>query len=243
MISYAMKPVLFILSVFACLSCTHTPENEVGKEKVVLVHGYGRSPAAMKAISEFLEEAGYQVYNLGYSSMIRDIEGVKKEVFRKADKFIAGSTDRVHFVGHSLGGLLVRSYLDQRKPARLGNVVIMGSPNKGTPIVEHLRDKWYFPLGGPVTSSLSSKGSSFLASLKAPTYRLGVIAGVIEREDNESMIPGKDDGLVPLESAKVAGARDTIVMNVSHYRMRFDDRVMRQMLHFLQKVSFDHSRI
>lgn len=240
MAKYMFRITMVFVSIFIGTSCSHMPKNEPGKEKVVLVHGYGRSPAAMKAIAEYLEDAGYQVYRLGYSSMTRDIEGVKREVFRKADKFIANTDDRVHFVGHSLGGLLVRSYLDQRNLSQLGNVVIMGSPNKGTPLVEHLKDKWYFSLGGPVATSLSSKGSKFLQSLKAPYYRLGVIAGVVDRAGDEGIIPGQDDGIVPLESALVAGARDTIVLNVSHYMMRSDKRVLQQMLHFIKKVSFDH---
>lgn len=237
--------LFFILAIIPTFfSCSSIPKNEIGKEKVVLVHGYGRSPSAMWKMEEFLEKRGYQVYTIGYSSFTQDIDGIKNEFYQKVDKHLASAqNEKVHFVGHSMGGLLIRSYLGDRDVANIGNTVIMGSPNKGTPVVEALKDKWYFSLAGPAVNSLSSNGSPFLASLKKPDYNLGVIAGVIHKPEYESVLPGKDDGLVPFESTKVEGMKDFITLPVSHYHLRLDQIVFYQTLHFLREGRFLRSKV
>ncbi|NRA45687.1 MAG: alpha/beta fold hydrolase [Oligoflexales bacterium] len=143
-----------------------------------------------------------------------------------------------HFVGHSLGGLLVRSYLDRHEVGDLGRVVNIGSPAKGTPIVDYIKDRWWFPSAGEVVLSLGQSGSDFLDSLNPPYYQLGVIAGNLEYTDNEEAIPGVDDGVVPVSSTKVNGMQDFIVLPVNHTRMRYDDETMRQVLHFLKSGGF-----
>ena len=235
----------FLLTFFAWnfISCSHIPIDQRNKEKIVLVHGYGRSPSAMWRMSEFFEKAGYQVYNIGYRSITQDIDGIKDEFYSKVDKYLSTTNQKVHFIGHSMGGLLIRSYLGERKVHNMGNVVIMGSPNKGTPVVDKLKEKWYFPLGGPAIKSLSAKGSSFLRSLKRPYYKLGVIAGIITRPKNKDLIPGKDDGLVPFESTKVEGMKDMIVLPVSHYMMRYDQLVFNQVLYFIKNSEFKNKKL
>ena len=233
-----LKTFILLIVVASFLSCSHMPKNIKGKEKVVLVHGFGRSPKAMSDFGEFLESKGYQVYRVGYSSLTQDIEGIKEEFSKKVDKFIISTDDRVHFVGHSMGGLLIRSYLGEKTPRGLGNVVIMGSPSKGTPVVDHYKKKWYFSLAGPALKSLSASGSKFLKSLKKPDYNLGVIAGVVDRPSKEHILPGKDDGLVPFESTKVEGSKDFMVFNVSHYMLRYDQHVMDQVHFFLKNSKF-----
>ena len=114
----------FGLILMNFFGCQHVPKNEAGKEKVILVHGYGRSPGAMESFKEFLEGAGYQVYSVGYSSMTQDIDGIKKEFNSKVDRFISSTDDTVHFVGHSMGGLMIRSYLGENKPNKLGKNIL-----------------------------------------------------------------------------------------------------------------------
>ena len=102
-----------------------------------------------------------------------------------------------------------------------------------------MKSEWYFQFAGPAVHSLSSNGSEFLSSLKRPYYNLGVIAGIKENSYNDHILPGPDDGLVTVESAKVDGMSDFIAMNnISHTQMRYDSDVAAQVIHFLNHGKF-----
>lgn len=208
------------------------------KEVVILLHGYGRSASAMWKLEKYFTEAGYEVRSVGYSSLIQDVPSIQKELAKKLNKLLKNTKQKTHFIGHSMGGLLIRSYLGEHQIPNLGNVVTLGSPARGTPLADYYLEKWYGFLGGPALSSLSAKGSSFLNGLPTPHYDLGVIAGDIHREWRESVLPGKDDGLVPLSSTKVEGMKDFVVLPVSHYFLRYNEEVIAQALHFIQKGEF-----
>ncbi|MCV6607985.1 MAG: hypothetical protein OIF32_07230 [Campylobacterales bacterium] len=235
------KSLLFFLLAFVLTttSCT-TKENPTIKnnEAVILIHGFGRSETSMWYFKNKLEEAGYGVKTVGYSSLNQDMDGIKKEVYTDIDSQDLSNYKKVHFVGHSLGGLLVRSYLGEKKIENLGNVVIMGSPNKGTPAVDVFKNKWWFSLLGPAVKELGTSGTKFLTSLKKPYYNLGAIAGDSEIESYEYVLKGADDGLVTVESAKVEGMRDFIVLDSSHTMMRYNKSVIKQTIYFLKKGKF-----
>lgn len=210
------------------------------KEQVILVHGYGRSARAMNSMKRRFMAEGYLVHTMNYSSLTQSIEGIEDEVNQGIDQVLQAYPYRTHFVGHSLGGLLVRAYLGKRKPDRLGRVVLLGSPNQGTPAVDHLARKWWFGLIGSAAQSLSSSGSVFLSSLPQPTYPLGVIAGLSQRSFiRGAVFTGKHDGLVPLESTKVKGMQDFCVVRVNHTALRYHQPVFNHTVHFLKHGSFE----
>ncbi|MES2526671.1 MAG: alpha/beta fold hydrolase [Bdellovibrionota bacterium] len=231
-----MKTILMMILFFS--GCSNSPAIIENKEKVILVHGYGRSISAMKGIQDYLNHEGYQVIPIGYSSLTQDLDGIKKEFIAKVDSGLNGREAKVHFVGHSFGGLMIRNYLAEKTPKNLGNVVILGTPNKGTPLVDYIQDKWYYGLTGPALINLSSKGSVFLSSLQKPFYNLGVIAGNVSSSSRNSIFSGANDGLVPVESTKVDGMKDFIILPVNHYSMRSHPVVNRQIHHFLSKAEF-----
>ena len=220
-----------------------TPEDSSG-ETVVLLHGLGRSNLVTKTMAKRLFESGYSVKQIGYQSLFGDTpDEVVKEVTEQINACCSNLTKPVHFVGHSLGGLLVRAYLGENTVANLGRVVLLGSPNKGTPIVDGLKGDWLLEVAGEMTKALGTDDSSgFLSSLKAPTYTLGIIAGVADAGRSEE-IPGDDDGLVPLESTKVAGMSDFVILPVSHADMREDEQTFAQLLSFLKEGKFDHEAV
>ncbi len=231
----------FIL--FALLGCAHVPLHSSNNEQVILIHGFGRSNMAMWRLAERLEGAGYDVHRVGYGSFNRTIEEIQKEVFQQIETIRTTQKGRLHFVGHSLGGLLVRSYLGKAPLDNPGNVVIMGSPNKGTPVVDEYKDRWWFSLAGPAALSMRTNGSDFLTTLQSPYYNLGVIAGNSEMSGYEHILPGADDGLVPVESTKVAGMKDFIVINSSHTMMRYNEDAARQTIFFLKHGQFEKEQL
>ena len=229
-----------LLSLMGCSSyCINkTKPKTIQKEAVILLHGFGRSAGAMWKLNERLGEAGFDVYDIGYRSFTQGVSEMQAEVKKKIKSKNLARYQKVHFVGHSLGGLLIRSFLQEHRLMNLGHVVLLGSPNKGTPVVDYFKDRWWAFLAGPAVKSLSAKGSVFLESLKRPTYPLGVVAGSLEKKEHEHILIGKDDGLVPLESTKVEGMNDFIVIPSSHTYLRYSKIAAAQTINFLKNGKF-----
>lgn len=219
----------------------HNPQQNAQQEHVVLLHGYGRSASAMRPMKKRFEQAGYQVHVVEYSSLMSSMDEIEHEVAGQINHIVKTSPAKIHFVGHSLGGLLIRSYLGKNQVKTLGRVVTLGSPNQGTAVVEYFEQKWWFRFAGSAARSLSSEGSPFLKNLPQPTYPLGVIAGVSKYPFiKKSKLKSPHDGLVSLESTKVEGMTDFAVVKANHTALRYNQKVFNHILTFLQHGAFKH---
>jgi pimeloyl-ACP methyl ester carboxylesterase len=209
------------------------------REQVVLIHGLGRSRQAMRPLADRLEAAGYAVTLVGYDSLGATPEQAVAETAAQIDACCAASTTPVHFVGHSLGGLLIRAYMADHAMPRLGRVVMLGTPNHGTAVVDQNRDAWWMQVAGPLANALGTGPGSFPDSLPAPTYPVGVIAGrVTDRPAKMANLQEPHDGLVPVASTRLAGMQDFIVVAVGHSMMRHDERVAQHTIAFLRDGRF-----
>ena len=206
---------------------------------VVVLHGLGRSKAAMWLLARRLEDAGYWVARVGYHSLRHTPDQILADIGRQIEACCLGRSRKVHFVGHSLGGLLIRAYLTDRRVANLGRVVLIGTPNTGTEIIDNLRHKWWFKVLGPMAQQLGTDDNSFPRTIGPPDYPLGVIAGKTARSANEALLPGDDDGLVTVDSTRVDGMTDFVVMETTHAAMRYDRDVADQVVRFLITGAFD----
>jgi pimeloyl-ACP methyl ester carboxylesterase len=205
---------------------------------VYLLHGLGRSSFAMRVLASRLEDAGFIVYNIGYPSINKTPEEILENISQQISASLPKTDQNIHFVGHSLGGLLIRAYLEKTNIKNLGNVVLMGTPNKGTTLVDNYRDSWWMQMLGPAALALSTDENSFPNSIGRPYYPVGIIAGIYGDNDNEDILPGDDDGVVPLESTKIDGMTDFIVIESSHYMMRYNRDVADQTIMFLRHSRF-----
>ncbi|MDP6622451.1 MAG: alpha/beta hydrolase [Alphaproteobacteria bacterium] len=212
---------------------------ENDKDVVVVLHGLGRSKMAMWLLASRLEDAGYKVARVGYHSLQDTPKQIIADIEGQIDACCLGVSPKLHFVGHSLGGLLIRAYLKDHKVANLGRVVLIGTPNTGSTIVDNLRHKWWFQVLGPMARSLGTDAGSFPANIGQPDYPLGVIAGKRTSTLNDGLLPGDDDGLVSVESTKIAGMADFVVVESGHSAMRYDKSVARFVVSFLQTGKFD----
>ncbi|MBT2971560.1 MAG: SDR family NAD(P)-dependent oxidoreductase [Candidatus Thiodiazotropha sp. (ex Ctena orbiculata)] len=150
----------------------------------------------------------------------------------------AGKIVNVSSIGHSMGGLVIRAYLDRQRPQNLVRVVMIGTPNQGTDFVDRYRDHWWMQMAGEAALALGTEVDSFPNSLPIPDYPLGVIAGYRENSLQEDAIAGLDDGLVPVRSTLIEGMDDFILIETGHSAMRYDSSVAEQTVHFLKNGVF-----
>lgn len=212
-----------------------------GREQtVVLLHGLGRSKSAMWLLQSRLEDAGFRVCPIGYDSLRHSPAQILETIGVQIRGCAVQTATNTHFVGHSLGGLFVRAYLQDHQIANLGYVVLLGTPNRGSKIVDRFEDTRWLPLFGPTAMLLGTGEDSFPNSLEKPYYPVGVIAGVSDATVSSRFFSEPHDGLVTVASTKLNGMADFCIVETSHTMMRYDARVAHQVIAFLRNRHFAH---
>jgi len=215
-------------------------------ELVVLLHGILRSKSDMIMLSSHLKKQGYKILNIMYparSNKIEDItDYIHTKIYADPDNAKIGT---IHFVTHSMGGLVARYYIARHQPKNLGKVVMLSPPNKGSEFADYLTQNkllsnLYKVAFGPAGQQLTTNYDHIEDAI---TYPLGIIAG------NKSINPlaflalsrektGEHDGIVPVARTKIEGMADHITLPVNHAFMMFDKNVIQQTEHFLKHSKF-----
>jgi len=236
------KSYFFILSLII-MSISTPLSAEVVKTKndyVVLLHGLLRSSSSMKSLEKYLLSHGFQVININYPSRKFPIGVLVKKINREIKDKGIESANKVHFVTHSLGGIITRWYIKENRPKNLGRVVMLSPPNQGSEIVDRLKNYgWYQWLTGPAGQQLGTDSASVPNQLGPIDFELGIITGNRTIDPVGSwLIPGKDDGRVAVRRAKIEGMSDFLVLPHSHAFIMSRDKVMAQVVYFLINGKF-----
>jgi len=197
----------------------------------------------MLPLCRHLAADGHSVVNIDYPSTSHPIERLAEIVAERIDEHAATVDGRLHLVGYSMGGLVIRAFLKDRVPVNLGKVVMIGTPNHGSEVADFLRS---FPpfryLYGPAGQQLVTDQKEFASIFANEGLDLGIIAGDSAFNPFLRHIIGKpSDGRVSVESTRLACAADHLVVHSNHTMLPHNPVVWRQTANFLRNGAFERA--
>ena len=199
----------------------------------------------MAPLGRDLVAAGFRVVNVGYDSWRVPAQELSDQLQDSLAACCRGGEESVHFVTHSLGGILVRQYLADHSPAHEGRVVMLSPPNQGSEIVDRLAAIPFLEsLLGPTGGELGTDPESLPNRLGPAHFEVGIITGDKSLNPFYSwLIPGPDDGKVGVDRAGLDGAVGLLVVPYSHSFIMNREPVLDEVIHFLKEGRFSEEAI
>lgn len=244
MIKYK-KAIIIITTILFNMNLTDTFAKNNDGDYVILLHGLARTSKSMNKMEKFLDKNGYNVININYPSKKKTIQEISVILDKNIKEKCTDKTKKINFVTHSMGGIIVRYYLKNNKLENLNRVVMLSPPNHGSEIIDvygyNRMFGWIFKkIEGPAAMRLSTNlKTSLPIQLGKVDFELGIITG--NKSNNillSWMINGENDGKVSVESSKVDGMKEHIVLPFGHTFIMNKQIVLNQTLNFLHNGNF-----
>lgn len=239
-----MHKIILIIFILLSSAFSYNLIAESINESVILLHGLGDVKLSMLKLEIALKDEGYTTKNIGYSTTGETIESLaKKELSEVVERYKKIGFKKIHFVTHSMGGLIVRYYLQDHTLPTGSRIVMLSPPNHGSEIADHfLESKFYKLIVGDVGQELATN-SNMLSELKPIVPEVGIIAG--NKSSNKyfsKIIPGEDDGRVAVDNTKLTEMKDFIVVPSTHLTIKYNNEVIKQTAFFLKDGKFLHPK-
>lgn len=217
----------------------------IGRATVLVLHGLGEGRHSMQPLVDHLRDAlDGTVMTVGYASPRAGIDDHARSLAAVVDSLPKESL--VSFVGHSLGGIVIRRWMamaDRHAVARVGRVVMLGSPNRGSDLAKMASRIWLVSLvADGAARELAVDWDRIEGSLAVPPCPFGIVAG--GRGDGRGysdLLEGDDDAVVRVEETRLEGADDFLLLPVRHAAMMKSETVQRATAAFLRSGRFTPS--
>ncbi len=211
---------------------------------VILIHGIIRSSKSFDKMKDACQKTGRLVVPFDYPSTQLTI-GENAKFLEQVIHSLEG-IEEIDLVVHSMGGLVVRSWLDQQSVVdpRLKRMVMLGVPNRGADMADRFRSNLIFKvIFGPAGQQLvTEENDDFIADLPTPPFPFGIIAGGRNTlKGYNPLIRGDDDGTVGVQSTRLPGATDYILLPILHSFMMCDSAAIGHTMRFLNTGKFRES--
>lgn len=225
---YSLFLIVSVLALTGCASTYRVPVFSGTGDRVIMIHGLGASAAQFRPIEEALEEQGFDVIRCEYPSTRYGIRELSGELFSRIVNVLGEGDQKIHFVTHSMGSLLLRVHLEENEFENLGRVVMIAPPNQGSEIIDYYRDNSFFArFSGPAVLEMGTSQDDLPRSLGPVDFSPVIIAGTRSGNRHYSrIIPGVDDGRVSVNSCAVEGMEKLIKVDSTHEEMLYDERVI-----------------
>lgn len=222
---------------------SHLKQRSIMSETIILVHGLWMTGLELTILKHRLESHDYHCVMFSYASVTGSMVDHVRKLRELAHDTAKQGCTRLHFVGHSLGGLVCYKLLESTHDLPPGRAVFLGTPVQGSRAMQAM-SQWN--LGRAVV------GDDALSELLPGVNRiwdgrrdLGIIAGSSNiglGRMFSSDLSHDSDGTVRIAETQLPGAKDHIVLPVSHTSMVFANEVVHQVVCFLRDGKFEHSQ-
>ena len=205
----------------------------MNNKNIIVLHGLYMPDLIMQYVVRKLKRKGFVVYSFGYNSLDFNSASSKLNDFISMNNL--SNDDDVYFVGHSLGGLVIRDYFNRYKPKFNDTcIVTAGTPHSGATVARFLKKYRKSILMGKSVEALCSgikeNNSEVDIGCIIGTYNVGV-GKIINLKDG--------DGTVSLDDAELKGAKDSIRLNLNHTALVYSEDVVEQCVFFIENRKFN----
>lgn len=222
----------------------HTLKQERGtvtkKDLIVLVHGFCKGAEDMQFWKEYLSSERAEIITPDLPTTHSSFEECVEKLIRDIEVAQPEKYENLYFAGHSMGGLMLREYLQRKKPANARRLVCVGTPHYGSKLADIAL---WIPFAGMIYKPLHALKCSARKTLTTPEIN-GLEIGVIASTNNghwqgRLFLSKEADGLVDKTSALAPDAKCSAFCNVAHVPMMFDAETAELIRRFLLNGNFE----